>query len=199
MEYIKINPKEIKENKYNPNEMTDSIMEHLVKEIKRIGFLQPILINKNKVIIDGEHRWKAAKEVGLKEIPCIQVDMDEKDAKLTTVNMNQIKGEINPVKFAELLKSLDTDFNSKELSDLLNISEMEIEQYDMLIDLADLEDIDLTPYEDVPSIKFEFDTVEERDRILSLVLSNQFGWEKKNKPNTFLLSKAVDEWCENNA
>ena len=144
MEYIKINPEEIKENKYNPNEMTDSIMKHLIKEIKRVGFLQPILINKENIIIDGEHRWKASKELGLKEIPCIKVDMDEKEAKLTTVNMNQIKGELNPVKFAELVKDLESNFSLSELADNLNMSLAELENYNMLLDLTDIggEDLD---------------------------------------------------------
>ena len=58
-------------NTYNPNEMTKRQQTTLAKEIKTKGFLQPILVNKQHIIIDGEHRWRAAQEAKLEEIPCI--------------------------------------------------------------------------------------------------------------------------------
>jgi len=142
MEYKKLKIDELKPNEYNPNEMTESIMNHLIAEIKRIGFLQPVLVNMEGIIIDGEHRWLAAKEVGLEEVPVIQADMDEKDAKLTTINMNQIKGELNPLKFAELLTDLRNDLELEDLSETFNMSIPELENYDLLLNLPE-SDIDL--------------------------------------------------------
>ena len=139
MEYKKIAVKDIKPNEWNPNKMTDRMMTHLLEEYKRIGCVQPILINKKNIIIDGEHRWKAAKEFGLKEIPCIQVDMDERDAKITTVNMNQIKGEVDPLKLADLLISLEDDFNVKEVGEMLRMNEFEIDTLKMLKNLPEAE------------------------------------------------------------
>ena len=135
MEYKKVSINELKPNAYNPNVMQENTLAHLIEEIKRIGFLQPILINKNNIIIDGEHRWKAAKEAGLTEVPVIQVDMDEKDAKITTINMNQIKGSIDPLKFADLLINLEEDFDKEQIQDLLRMNELEIETLKMLKDL----------------------------------------------------------------
>ena len=135
MEYKKLPVDELKPNNYNPNEMTDKIMSHLVAEIKRVGFLQPILVNKKGIIIDGEHRWLAAKETKLKEVPVIEIDMDEQESKVTTVNMNSIKGELNPLKFAELLKDLKLEYNLDDLSSLFNLSMAELESYEILLDL----------------------------------------------------------------
>jgi len=57
MEYKKLKIDELKPNEYNPNEMTEATLNHLVAEMKRVGFLQPVLVNKKRIIIDGEHRW----------------------------------------------------------------------------------------------------------------------------------------------
>ncbi len=50
---------------------------HVLK-LKSIGpsiFGQPLLITKGGIIVDGHARWMAAKELGLKEIPCLEVDL----------------------------------------------------------------------------------------------------------------------------
>jgi len=73
--------------------------------------------------------------------------MNEKDAKLTTINMNQIKGELNPLKFAELLIDLKQDFKLEDLSETFNMSLSELENYDMLVNLPDgkFEEIEKKP------------------------------------------------------
>jgi site-specific DNA-methyltransferase (adenine-specific) len=38
------------------------------------GFKVPIVIDRNYVIVCGHTRYKAAKEIGLKEVPCIMAD-----------------------------------------------------------------------------------------------------------------------------
>lgn len=143
IEYKKVKVNECKPNEYNPNVMTESQMEHLRREILRIGFLQPILINKDNMIIDGEHRWLAGKDLGMEEIPAVVIDVDLKTAKTATLTMNQIKGEINPVKMAELLESLKEDYSVGDLSNILDLSELEIESYTELNELPDIGDIDI--------------------------------------------------------
>ena len=52
-------------------------IKHLITSIERIGFLVPLIVIKNKddkyVIIDGQHRFLAAKELGIEELPVIIV------------------------------------------------------------------------------------------------------------------------------
>jgi Predicted transcriptional regulators len=43
--------------------------EELKKSIQQLGFLDPIIINKNYEILDGYTRYRIAKELGIKEIP----------------------------------------------------------------------------------------------------------------------------------
>lgn len=54
----------------------------LTQSIKEKGVLEPILVKPNKngnwMIIAGERRWRAAQLAGLREVPCIELDLDEK-------------------------------------------------------------------------------------------------------------------------
>jgi len=71
-------------------------VKHLINSIERIGFLVPVIVvsteEKDKyMIIDGQHRFLAAKELGIKELPVIQVP--ERLAQLM-MNFN-IEKELN--------------------------------------------------------------------------------------------------------
>lgn len=71
-------------------------VKHLVSSIERIGFIVPLVVFKSKdkeeyIILDGQHRFLAAKRVGIKELPVIVVP--EKLVKLM-MNLN-IEKELN--------------------------------------------------------------------------------------------------------
>lgn len=64
------------------SEMGD--LTELTESIKQKGVLEPILVFPNRdrgtwTIIAGERRWRAASMAGLKEIPCVELDLDEKE------------------------------------------------------------------------------------------------------------------------
>jgi ParB family chromosome partitioning protein len=69
--------------------------KHLSSSIERIGFLVPIIVVEDKddtfTIIDGQHRYLAAKELGIRELPAIVVP--QKIAQLM-MNLN-IEKELN--------------------------------------------------------------------------------------------------------
>ena len=67
----------------------DAGVAKVADSIKEFGFLNPILIDKNNVIISGHTRLKAAKMLGLEEVPCIIQDMSEEDAKLARIIDNK--------------------------------------------------------------------------------------------------------------
>lgn len=74
METLKIKIGEIKPDKNQPRKKTGfgkEELKELSNSIKQVGMVVPILIQKNKIIIDGERRWRAAKLIGLKEVPII--------------------------------------------------------------------------------------------------------------------------------
>jgi ParB family transcriptional regulator, chromosome partitioning protein len=58
-------------------------LTELTSSIKQKGVLEPLLVKPvretgNWMIIAGERRWRAANLAGLKEVPCIELDIDDK-------------------------------------------------------------------------------------------------------------------------
>lgn len=57
-------------------------LNELTESIKEKGVLEPLLVKPlptgRWLIIAGERRWRSAGEAGLKEVPCIELDIDEK-------------------------------------------------------------------------------------------------------------------------
>ena len=52
----------------------DSAVDAVANSIKAFGFKQPIVIDKNNVIVCGHTRYKAALKLGLDSVPCIVAD-----------------------------------------------------------------------------------------------------------------------------
>lgn len=64
---------EIKPYERNPRR-NDEAVKYLVESIKQFGFKQPIVVDRDGVIVAGHTRFKAAKQLGMKEVPCLVAD-----------------------------------------------------------------------------------------------------------------------------
>lgn len=100
-------------NDWNPNAQTDATFNLLVDEIKCNGFDEPIIAvpHPDKPgsyrIIGGEHRWKAAKILDLKEVPIvIKEHWDETEQKTQTVRRNLLRGDLDKVRFTSLVNDV---------------------------------------------------------------------------------------------
>ena len=69
----------------NPEQPRTEIgdLTDLMNSIKQNGVLEPLLVKPNReagtwMIIAGERRWRASNLAGLTEVPCIELDLDEK-------------------------------------------------------------------------------------------------------------------------
>lgn len=82
----------LKEDPTNPNIMTKEQIESVANSIKKYGFLVPIIINKDNVIIDGHQRKIAAEHLGMDEVPVIKLNVDKVDQKILKQIMNKLKG-----------------------------------------------------------------------------------------------------------
>ena len=67
----------------------DAGVAKVADSIKQFGFLNPITIDANNVIISGHTRLKAAQQLGLEVVPCIVLDLSEEDAKLARIVDNK--------------------------------------------------------------------------------------------------------------
>lgn len=88
MEVVFKNVDDLQEYKDNARK-NDKGVAKVADSIKQFGFLNPIVIDKNNVIISGHTRLKAAKQLGLQEVPCVVQDMSENDAKLARIIDNK--------------------------------------------------------------------------------------------------------------
>ena len=168
IETIKI--EDLRENNYNPNEMTDTQKEHLEAEFKRVGYLQPILVRPKDgkwEIIDGANRFLVAKALNHAEIQCVVKEMTDEQAKITSINMNKIKGEDNPVKLAELLKGLKDTFDSKELTELIRMSDQELDSFDLMLDLPENLDEDIESAIEEDGLKYSFKLTPDQNELFT--------------------------------
>lgn len=70
MNVQEIKLKDIKPYGKNPRKNDDAV-PYVAESIKQFGFKVPIVIDKNNVIVAGHTRYKAAKKLGFKSVPCI--------------------------------------------------------------------------------------------------------------------------------
>jgi hypothetical protein len=107
----------------NPNEMDQGEFDLLVENIREVGFIDPItvipLASGNYGIIGGEHRWRAAQAVGMREIPADVVQgerwKDEDLRHCQNVRMNVIHGKLNPEKMLQMYNKMAAKYGEKAI------------------------------------------------------------------------------------
>jgi ParB/RepB/Spo0J family partition protein len=117
----------LKANEYNPNEMTADQFQVLVDDIKENGFVGPIIVNGKNEIINGFHRWKAAKFLGYSQIPVVRFNpVDDDHQKMLTIGWNEKHGDMNPTKLAQIILDLSQRHSLDEMASRLGYSEEQI-------------------------------------------------------------------------
>ena len=92
----------------------EEALQELADSIKQYGVIQPIVVNyKGKFyeIVAGERRWRAAKMAGLKEIPAVIKNIDERKSKEIALIENVQREDLNAIEKARGLKVLMEDYN----------------------------------------------------------------------------------------
>ena len=136
MEIENINIKEIIPYEKNPRKNEEAV-EIVAKSIKEFGFQQPIIIDKNKVIIAGHTRLKAAIKLGFKEVPIVRAEnltpdqvkafrlMDNKSHEYARWDISLLKEELIELKGENYNLDL-TGFTGAEIDWLLGLDEEKI-------------------------------------------------------------------------
>lgn len=98
-------------NDWNPNAMSELMFNELCAEIERDGFDEPILAaplpgGKYRVV-NGEHRYRAARVLGLASVPIVvKAQWTEEDQMIKSVRRNMLRGELDSGKFNKLINDL---------------------------------------------------------------------------------------------
>lgn len=133
----------IKNNNEQPRKLFDDekILE-LAESIKHNGIIQPIILRKvgnNYIIVAGERRWRAAKLIGIKEIPSIIMDLTDKQVMEISLIENIQRQDLNSIEEANAYKKLISEFNltQEELSKRLGKSRTAITNTMRLLNLSE--------------------------------------------------------------
>lgn len=126
----------VKPNAYNPNRQSKRDFDLLLMSIREDGFTQPIVVQKGtNEIVDGEHRWRAAREIGMVEIPVVYTDMTVEQMRISTLRHNRARG------------SEDFELGAQVLRDLRDLGALDWAQSSLAIDDKELQKI----LDDVPA------------------------------------------------
>ena len=134
----------IKPYENNPRKLKDSAIEKVAMSLKEYGFRQPIVVDKDRIIVVGHTRYRASKKLGFKEVPITIAD------NLTPEQINAYRIADNRTAEEsewdnELLKMEIKDLESKDFKlDLLGFNE------DQLNDLLFEEKQGLTDEDEIP-------------------------------------------------
>lgn len=98
----------------NTKKHDDVQINNVAESIKQYGFVQPIVIDKNNVVVIGHCRLLAAKKLKMQEVPCVCVDdlTEEQVRKLRIIDNKSNESDWNLVFLNEELLDLDfSDFS----------------------------------------------------------------------------------------
>ena len=86
-------------------------LTELTTSVKEKGVLEPLLVKPTQqkgrwMIIAGERRWRAARAAGLREVPCIEMDVDEAAVAEIALIENMQRKDLTPWEEADGLAAL---------------------------------------------------------------------------------------------
>ena len=90
-------------------EFDDESLGHLAESIKTHGVVQPVLVRRvadRYELVAGERRWRAARLAGLRTIPAVIKDIDDKDLLEVALIENVQREDLNPIEEAQAYSKL---------------------------------------------------------------------------------------------
>lgn len=125
MKVFEANIKDIKPYPNNPRIITNEAIEKVANSIKEFGMQQPIVVDKDMVIIVGHTRLKACESLGMGTVPCVIAD-------------NLSEEQVKAYRLADNKTNEFTDWNLElldfELGDLFK-DNFDMEQFGFELDL----------------------------------------------------------------
>ena len=134
---LKVQIDKVEPNDYNPKEKDTPEYKNVVKSIQLNGLKQPIFVrevdgNDNFVIVDGEQRWTAAKELGYKEIYIYNLGkISEAEAKSLTIWLEvQVpfsEAELAPIVMELNDLNIELPYNDLEIDGFRNLASFDFD------------------------------------------------------------------------
>ena len=137
---VEIPVEKLTPNPWNPNRMSNEMRAKLKAYIQREGFVEPLVVRtlgERYEILGGFHRWGIARELRYDTVPCVVVNLDDKRAKILSVNLNEMKGQSLPSLLAELVHDLSKELTLNDLYSQLPYSVDELKDSLELLKIPD--------------------------------------------------------------
>ena len=113
----------IKPYENNPRKLSEDAIKKVAMSLKEYGFRQPIVVDKNMVIVAGHTRYRASKKLGLKQVPISVID-------------NLSEEQINAYRIADNRTAEESEWDNE----LLKMEIKELEAKDFKLDLLGFND-----------------------------------------------------------
>ena len=102
-------------NPRQPRKRFDSDAQHgLAESVRAQGVVQPVLVRSRAAggweLIAGERRWRAAREAGMKTVPAVIRDADDRDTLLLGLVENIAREDLSPIEAARAFAVLLDEF-----------------------------------------------------------------------------------------
>ena len=117
---IELKTSDLKDYENNPRN-NDAAVDKVAESIKEFGFKNPIIVDKDNVIVCGHTRKKAAEKLGIEVVPCIIADdltEDQIKAFRLVDNKTAEYAEWDFSKLEEELKNIEMDLSNYDFSEL---------------------------------------------------------------------------------
>lgn len=124
MELLKLNPFDLKANPWNSNRVDRKNFEKLKKSLQSLSCFKPVIVRTlpdgTYQILGGYHRNEAAKELGFKTVPVLNIGskIDDDRAKEISLVDNTRYGEDDAEALSKLLDSFETDLLAEIIPDM---------------------------------------------------------------------------------
>ncbi len=106
--YVDIN--DIRPNSAQPRMRFDEDkLAELASSIKANGVIQPLIVRESGQgyeLVAGERRWRASRIAGLRKIPCIVRNFDDRQNAIVAIIENMQREDLNPIEEAKGLRSM---------------------------------------------------------------------------------------------
>lgn len=131
MNIQKLNVKKLNPAGYNPRKDLkpgDAEYEKLKRSVEEFGYVEPIIWNKvTGRVVGGHQRLKILQDMGMTDVECVVIEMDEEKEKALNIALNKISGDWDKDKLALLITDLQgvdfdvslTGFDATEIEALM--------------------------------------------------------------------------------
>lgn len=92
----------------------EATLKELTDSIRASGIVQPVLLRRADAryqLVAGERRWRAARLAGLKSIPAVVRELNDRDTLELALTENLQREDLNPIEVAHGYEALQTKFN----------------------------------------------------------------------------------------